>query len=243
MKFCIYQVNTDRDKNRIAFISYDSLERFQGTKEINCSVYDKVYEGEADLHSLEDIFQKFNFNHPEDYTGRSLSVSDIVEIVSSDDVKPGFYFCDTFGFKEVEFDPSQTSEAQKPETITVVLLEPGKCARAAEIKTGLRNLQQVVGGDIEAAYYFDEAVCVVCNDEGKINGMPLNRSVYDEDKNVIDIIAGTAFICDCSGENFGSLNEEQLKRYQNQFKYPENFFRINGEIKGIPFKPEKNIER
>lgn len=242
MKFRIYQVNTDRDKNRIAFMEYDSLERFQGTKNIDSSVYDKVFDGEDDLLTLNDIFYKFNAEHPEGYTGRSLSVSDIVEIVSSDIIESGFYFCDTVGFKQVDFEPSKVPE-KKPETMKVVLLEPNKYARTAEIGTKLEDMQRIVGGCIEAAYYFDEEVCIICNDEGKINGMPPNRGVYDKDKKLIDIIAGTAFICDCSGENFGSLNDKQLKKYTEQFRNPEHFFRINGEIKGAKFKPEKDRER
>ena len=243
MKVRIYQVNTDRDKDRIAFMEYDHLECFQGTKEINSSVYDKAFDGELDLISLEDVYRKFNLSHPEGFEGRSLSVSDIVEIVSSDNVKPGFYFCDTIGFKEVDFDHSKTSVLSRPKTMKVVLLEPDKFARTAEIGTKLEDLQKVVGGDIEAAYYFDEEVCLVCNEEGKVCGMPLNRSVYDKNKNLIDIIAGTAFICDCSGEFFGSLNEEQLKKYTKQFRNPEHFIKENGKIKGIPFKPEGDRSR
>lgn len=123
------------------------------------------------------------------------------------------------------------------EKIKVLLLEPDKLARVAEIDASLEEMQKVVGGSIEAAYFFEEPVCVVCNEEGKINGLPLNRAVYSEDKEMLDIIAGTAFICDCSGENFGSLSEEQQQRYAKQFKYPERFFRINDEIKAAPFKP------
>ena len=125
----------------------------------------------------------------------------------------------------------------------VVLLKPFEYARAAEIGTSLEAMQAVVGGLIEPAYYFDEEVCLICNEEGKINGMPLNRAIYDKDKNMIDIIAGTAFSCDCSGQNFGSLTEEQIKRYTEQFKKPERFVRINGKIRAIPFKPDKECER
>jgi hypothetical protein len=60
---------------------------------------------------------------------------------------------------------------------------------------------------------------------------------------MLDIIAGTCFICDCRGENFGSLSDEQLSRFSKQFKYPERFFRVNDEIKAIPYKPEKENER
>lgn len=130
------------------------------------------------------------------------------------------------------------------EKITVVLLEPDKMARVAEIGSSLEGMQKVVGGDIEAAYYFDEEVCVVCNDEGKINGMPLNRAVYGSDKEMMDIIAGSAFICDCSGERFASLTKEQISRYTEKFKYPEIFYRKGTEIKAEPFKPKsKEMER
>ena len=54
---------------------------------------------------------------------------------------------------------------------------------------------------------------------------------------------GPCFICDCSGENFGSLTDEQLQKYAEQFKYPEHFFRVGGEIKAVPYPPEKNQER
>ena len=61
--------------------------------------------------------------------------------------------------------------------IKVVLLEPGKLARTAEIGTSIEDLQNAVDGLIEPFYPFEEQVCIVCNDEGKINGMLPNRSV------------------------------------------------------------------
>ena len=56
-------------------------------------------------------------------------------------------------------------------------------------------------------------------------------------------MAGTFFICDCSGESFGSLSEEQLKKYTEMFKQPERFLRVNGEIFAVPYTPKKNQER
>ena len=43
MKIRIYQVNTDRDTKNIAFMRYESLPKFQGSNQINSSVYDKVF--------------------------------------------------------------------------------------------------------------------------------------------------------------------------------------------------------
>lgn len=47
--------------------------------------------------------------------------------------------------------------------IRVVLVEPGKLARIAEVGTTLDAMQRTVGGDIEAYYPFEEQVCIVCN--------------------------------------------------------------------------------
>lgn len=99
-------------------------------------------------------------------------------------------------------------------------------------------MQHIVGdGFIEAFYPFKEEVCIVCNDEGKINGLPLNRAVYSESGELVDIIAGPCFLCDCSGESFGSLNDEQLARYQKQFRLPEYFFRSPLGIAAVPYVP------
>ena len=141
-------------------------------------------------------------------------------------------------FAEVIFEAKE----KEPEKIKVVLLEPGKVARAAEIDASLEGMQSVVGGLIEPGYYFEEPVCCIVNGEGKIIGLDLNRGVYDDKRQLVDIIAGTAFICDCSGENFGSLSDEQVKKYLKQFKYPERFFKIGDQIRGVTYNPNKNKE-
>ena len=129
-------------------------------------------------------------------------------------------------------------------TIQVVYCEPGKLARIREIGTELEDLQQAVGGGlIEPFYPFEEEVCIVCNDEGKFNGMRPCRAVYGEDGKMMDIIFGPFFICDCSGEEFASLSDEQLERYANQFRYPENYLRINGELQAIKYDPTKDRDK
>ena len=122
-------------------------------------------------------------------------------------------------------------------------MEPGKLARITEVGTTLDAMQRTVGGDIEAYYPFEEQVCIVCNEEGKINGLPLNRAIRDADTgDIADIIAGTFFICDCSGESFGSLSKEQQKRYLEKYRLPERFFRSRDGIESVPYKPQ-NRER
>ena len=100
----------------------------------------------------------------------------------------------------------------------VLFVEPGKPARPVEMKNDLHEMQQMVGGPIQALYPWEEPVAVVCNDEGKIMGLPLNRVLEN-----YDIIAGAFFVCGIQGENFSSLTEKQMQKYQQMFLSPEKF--------------------
>ena len=240
MNIAIYQIDPDRDENNVAFLNYENLERFQGSAALRSEIYDKVFEGEVECGTLEEVYQMFNLDHPDGYRGRSLSVSDVVEVVGEE--KSTFHFCDSIGFREVDFDPDMT-EPLKEKKIKVVLCEPGKVARVAEIGTELSDLQRVVGGLIEPYYPFEEQVCIVCNEESKINGMRPNRSVKNDEGVMVDFIFGPAFICDCCGENLDSLSDEQIDRYGKIFRYPEHLARVNGTLLGIPYRPQPEQER
>ena len=43
-------------------------------------------------------------------------------------------------------------------------------------------------------FLYKDQVAIVCNEEGKLNGLPLNRTIYDSEGNYIDVIAGTFFM-------------------------------------------------
>ena len=81
------------------------------------------------------------------------------------------------------------------ESINVIYVEPGKEARVIEMKDELSEMQKLVGGYIEEYMPFEDDVALICNDEGKMNAMPLNRGIYNEDGQLQDIIAGPFFIC------------------------------------------------
>ena len=244
MKINIYQINQDRDPQRLKFMGLDAVRKVLRSAEPDCAAYDKVYSGDVKCRNLEDVFILFQSGRPEDFQGHSLSVSDVVEGEDAASITPGFYFCDSIGFKEIPFQPELANNAIVTQNaIRVVLVEPGKLARIAEVGTTLDAMQRTVGGDIEAYYPFEEQVCIVCNEEGKINGLPLNRAIRDADTgDIADIIAGTFFICDCSGESFGSLSQEQQKRYLEKYRLPERFFRSRDGIESAPYKPQ-NRER
>lgn len=127
------------------------------------------------------------------------------------------------------------------EKITVVLVEPQKEARVAEIDNTLEAMQTIVGGYIEAVYPFTDEVALVCNEEGKIAGLPLNRELKDSDGKIYDIVAGTFFVTGLTKDNFGSLTDEQAEVYLEKFRYPEKFVRFNDDIIAVPVV--KNSER
>lgn len=81
MNIAIYQIDPDRDENNVAFLNYENLERFQGSAAPRSEIYDKVFEGEVECGTLEEVYQMFNIGQPDGYRGRSLSVSDVVEVV------------------------------------------------------------------------------------------------------------------------------------------------------------------
>ncbi|MFU0828932.1 MAG: DUF3846 domain-containing protein [Lachnoclostridium sp.] len=118
----------------------------------------------------------------------------------------------------------------------VVYIEPNKQAVIKEISPGLESMQDIVGGYIQAIYPFDDPVALVCNDEGKINGLELNRGLTDDNGDLYDIIAGTFFICLArpESEDFESLTDELASKYLNMFRYPELFMWVNDKI--IAFK-------
>ena len=241
-EFSIYQINTDRDNNRVCFLGLDTLERFQHSKEVDPVLYDRVYDGKLDCNSLETIYEKFNINHPADYKGRSLSVSDVVEIRESDTLNPGFYFVDSIGFKSISFDKSPCKEPVKASDgkISVLLVEPNKYPKMIEIDDTLEVMQTVVGGDIEEYMPFEDEVAIICNEEGKITGMAPNRAVYEENsREMLDIICGKFFIvyAPFEAERFQFLPPDLAEKYREKFKYPERFMRVNNEIVAVPFKP------
>lgn len=112
----------------------------------------------------------------------------------------------------------------------ILMVEPDKPAVEIEIDEKLESLQKAVGGYIEAVYPFEDPVAIICNEEGKCNGMRLNRALYDEKGDVYDIIAGTFLVTGLTKDSFGSLSDELIETYRERFKSPEMFVCVNGKI-------------
>ena len=103
MKITVYQIVPELDNDHLMFRRLNFIKTASGNK-VPAEIYEAVYSGELEISSPDDAFVIFNTAFPEGYKGRSMSVSDVVEMAhSSDDSR--FYFCDSpCGFPEIEFE-------------------------------------------------------------------------------------------------------------------------------------------
>ena len=152
-KYGIYQLKHNPELNHLRFEGTESLKRMGITKDnfdaIKPENYELIYVGElselqeqTEGETLGAIYEKFNIDHPEDYRGHSLSVSDIVVLHQNGENSANFV--DSFGFtglpdfiqtlervkeQEAEIDTSgqdvqkSEQEKQKPETSNNTLEE------------------------------------------------------------------------------------------------------------------------
>lgn len=140
-----------------------------------------------------------------------------------------------------EYEAELYGQQAAPEKLTVLVVEPMKEPYVKEIDHGLHALQAEVGGDIAASYPFDDPVGLVLNDEGKLIGLDLNRSLRDEHGEIYDIVAGTFLVVGLGPESFASLPPDMIQKYTEQFKRPELFASINGQIVSVPVEPENPL--
>ena len=107
--------------------------------------------------------------------------------------------------------------------MNVLVVEPDFAPYEKEIN-GLSQMQETVGGLIQAIYPFEEEVAVVCNDEGILLGMPFNRSMEGGYGGVF----GTFFVCGLGEEDFCSLTPAQMETYRKKFHHAEILLGIRG---------------
>ena len=96
MKARIYQMIVELDTDNLMFRDFETVYKASGGK-IPEELYECVYEGEFDAPCLEKLFYILNNQIPSDYHARSLSVSDVIEVVHSPE-KSSFYYVDHIGY-------------------------------------------------------------------------------------------------------------------------------------------------
>lgn len=70
----------------------------------------------------------------------------------------------------------------------------------------------------------------ICNDEGKLLGLPWNRTLTDDHGVPYDIVCGTFFVAGLKEDDFASLTEQQIEKYQDKYS--------NEMILSVPKQPE-----
>ena len=120
----------------------------------------------------------------------------------------------------------------------ILVIEPEKKPVVKEIDGSLDSMQKIVGGIIQALYPFAEEVACICNDEGKLLGLELNRGLRDGIGNLYDIICGTFFLCGAPADSdeFYGLTPQQMKRMEQRFHTPEIFVGMGGRIICLPME-------
>ena len=108
MKITIYQIAKEYDKEHLMFCDLRVI-KSKNNNTIPAELYKPVYHGNLEAESLEDVFYIFNVAHPKGYIGRSMSVSDVVEVYHSSG-KSQFYFCDSVGFQKIWFDKEKAGK-------------------------------------------------------------------------------------------------------------------------------------
>ena len=112
--------------------------------------------------------------------------------------------------------------------MNVLMVEPEKAPYETQIGDDLQSMQAAVGGYIQAVYPYEEPVALICNEDGKMNGLPLNRALRDSDGDIYDIIAGNFFIAGLGQSNFTDLPHDLAEQFAEQFRQPEMFMRVGG---------------
>ena len=96
----------------------------------------------------------------------------------------------------------------KERQIMVVIKEPGKAARVDPLfDNTLESFQKAVGGYIECVPVgYGSGLVLICNEEGKLRGLPFNvRMGFDD-------IVGSMVVCGVRGDEFASLRASQIPK-------------------------------
>jgi hypothetical protein len=163
------------------------------------------------------------------------------EQMVNDQWRAGNYVLDADNFLDVEFESNEgkeiTDEKEPDNSIEVLMVEPGQYPHMEKIGSDLASIQKAVDGYIQVIYPYDDPVALVCGEEAKLEGKPLNRALRDESGEIYDIVAGKFFICGLGDEDFSSLPKELQKKYEDKFRQPEVFLNMGSRLMAIPTEP------
>ena len=84
---------------------------------------------------------------------------------------------------------------KKEDKIKVLCVKPEQEPKVIELENTIEAMQEMVGGYVEEIRTFGDPVVLICNEDGKCMGLPLNRMLYDDRSGrPYDILSGTVLI-------------------------------------------------
>ena len=196
MRLKIYQIDPEKDPNSLR------VSPFKNIDEVNPSMYQKVFDAEANVDNLEDAFALFNIEGHPLLNGRSMAISDV--IVTDD----GAFYCDSLGFRNISFDESKVDTSNM---LRVLFVQPHEKPFEAEIPDTLEAKQKAVGGYIEFVYNADETA-LVCDEEAKLKCKEGNRYLDGG-----GIVAGNFLVVGLGEEDCRSLTDEEIQKYKEKY--------------------------
>jgi len=105
--------------------------------------------------------------------------------------------------------------------INVLVVEPGKAPRPAQVTNTMEAFAETVGGSVEAGCYLPQRVMMICQENGVKRGLPVNRVNPATGEKIV----GTFLLCGFEDNSFISLTAAQQAEFQRLFADP-------GEAKG-----------
>lgn len=156
------------------------------------------------------------------------------EQIAEDEWHNGEHILDADNFIEMHCE-AFLSEQMLP--IHIVILEPGANARTDQIEATTSSFENMIGGQFQFLEMPNQKTAFVVPQNEK-HRMP-NRGIYNDEKEMLRLLRGTVFICGYNNKRPCSLTEEQIKKYSEQYRYPEKFFEVNGKIRGQKIKPKE----
>lgn len=98
--------------------------------------------------------------------------------------------------------------------LKALIVDPNKNPEVIYLDTDLDNLQELVGGNVQEVYPFDDNVCLLCNENGKDIGLEENRYISESGYSIF----GTFLIVgDAGDEDYVSLNGNQIENMISKF--------------------------
>lgn len=111
----------------------------------------------------------------------------------------------------------------------ILIVEPDRHPRMAEIPLALEAIQQTVGGYIEITYPWEDPVALVCDEEGLLKQLPFNRLVARQ-----CAIFGTFFLCGIGEEDLTDLPDQLADKYTRLLYDPEKLIRTKAGYTALP---------